>query len=794
MLKEIAGISIEGKCFNAKTDFKLFSNQNKRLSLIYGKNGSGKSTISYAFKCIPNIVPDPFTQLNLISHATTTSFYNELLTNKIFVFNEEYIEQNVKFEKEGLNTVILFGEQSDIQKEIDKINGYYEKNLQYQENKLNPEVEIYCQEKSFLSPEYCKKDLSEKLKSWRNREDSFSSRRSNITQPILTSIINYKSNRNKDEVEELFYNKIKEYELCKKLPPVFNKEIQKIQFNQESENNLIKILAKKIEQKNFSELAQKIHKAILAGFQKRIESAKETFSRENVAICPFCFQKISKEYKENLINNIEQVLNQDVENHKEELINSNLNLTFSNYAEFKPYYEELINNIEKKINQCILIKDEYNKLIIDKQNNIYTPIIQENKKLYIHIQELNSLLQELENKRKKVYEQTSKEKNLIEELSIINIELAALEFKNEIDNYKTVLMKKEALNKKLELCKQTQKNYKDKIDILNAQKADVSIGEKQINAALRYIFFYENRLKITSRDKKYYLEVNGDKVTPNDISIGERNILALAYFFTEIFNGQNYNKIYQDDILIILDDPISSFDVENRIGIISYLRQQIDLIISGNNQSKIIMLSHDIMTFFDFMKTFKELSDTHGGKGKSGEKNSLYDCYELKEKKLTIVADSKNEYKLLIETIYSFATSNYQTCDQSIKIAIGNIMRRALEAFSTFMYNCSIEEITRKDFIKKRLNNYSEYFGNLMYRLVLNQESHSKDLIYKIGNDPHFSGPNTDMQKHHTAKDILLFLYLIDKDHILTCLKDKNSNNDVENTLEEWKKQLSIMK
>ena len=50
------------------------------------------------------------------------------------------------------------------------------------------------------------------------------------------------------------------------------------------------------------------------------------------------------------------------------------------------------------------------------------------------------------------------------------------------------------------------------------------------------------------------------------MSLGERNIIALCYFFTQILSNQDIGKLYQDEELVVIDDPISSFDFENKVG------------------------------------------------------------------------------------------------------------------------------------------------------------------------------------------------------------------------------------
>ena len=53
MLEKIKGLKIKGANFTYLTDINLFKGQNDKIekaTLVYGRNGSGKSTISNAFK------------------------------------------------------------------------------------------------------------------------------------------------------------------------------------------------------------------------------------------------------------------------------------------------------------------------------------------------------------------------------------------------------------------------------------------------------------------------------------------------------------------------------------------------------------------------------------------------------------------------------------------------------------------------------------------------------------------------------------------------------------------------
>lgn len=276
------------------------------------------------------------------------------------------------------------------------------------------------------------------------------------------------------------------------------------------------------------------------------------------------------------------------------------------------------------------------------------------------------------------------------------------------------------------------------------------------------------------KDDKYYLKSNGNNVKPKDISLGERNIIALCYFFTQILTNQEVEKLYQTEELIIIDDPVSSFDFENKVGIISFLRYQINRIVRGNQSSKILLLSHDLETVFHLRKALNEITDSFKQEGKA----LAYRPWELQDRSLALLAIRHNEYVALLKQIYQYADDITNVSSDSI----GNIMRRALEAFSTFNYRKPIEKVMYDSNVMRALGDKSLYFENLMCRLVLHGESHFKERIYSLQDNTNFFMFISDAEKQRTAREILCFMFILNKPHIIACLE----NNDYIQKIQSW--------
>ena len=666
-ISEFSKIIISGNIFN-NTELEFFPNNKKapRICNIYGKNGTGKSTISKGIKSNYENIIVKFKNIQ----------NNELLredADKIYLYNEEFIDANVKTSESGMKTIIMLGEQKDLDDQIDLLNDK-RKLLDKEQQRLNIEKEKFENQNDVCRPKHLRETIEHTLKS------KWASRDKDIKGNIRNSTVQYE-----------FY-----------------------------------------------------------------ETVRTEFSKNDIQFCPYCFQDITT-IKDDIVKSISKILNKDVEEHKQEL------------EELKAKYivlEELdedLNALDEKLvleanNIIAKINEQINIYIIpkidEKIDNIYNPIKEISTNIVELENSLNEIIKKLEDKRIKFNKSIDDKTENKKQLDNLNLKISWYEI---LDDYKSLEIQ-ENLYKKLLLDikinkEELDKNYNEILK-LQSDKQNVKIANDKINLFLEYIFLTKDKLKIEydNNQDTYIVKSHNKDIKPKDLSTGERNIIALCYFFTKILENTNEKDEFRAPCLIILDDPISSFDMENKVGLYTFFRMMFDKIMKNNSESKIINFTHSLETMLNFGKACSDIK-------------SDYILFELQNNQLyDFKYKSRNDYQKMLNEIYNYAMIDNYNIENELDDTIGNTMRKLLESYSTFNYNKGIEELTRNYKILDKLEkeNQRQYYNNFMYRLILNNESHTYDNTRTINFYDYISRE----EKVKTAKSILLLLYLLDKTHL----------------------------
>ena len=244
-----------------------------------------------------------------------------------------------------------------------------------------------------------------------------------------------------------------------------------------------------------------------------------------------------------------------------------------------------VNNVLEK-NSELFSEDTKNKM-----NQIINNSVNDEKKEYF----LNvySKITELYNLISKNQEYTFNDLKKVE-----NVKVLLESRKVNIDLYKeylseNVVLEIQKLNKKIEDAIAKSSELSKEIGILKSKmKCNTKENLSNINDFLN-IAGIEYRITISDDEehvllypKSYDINVQPDKV----LSYGELNAFALALFTCEV------KKL--DDTLIILDDPISSYDSNKKFAILDYL-------FTGKKNLRdktVLMLTHDLEPIIDIYK------------------------------------------------------------------------------------------------------------------------------------------------------------------------------------------------
>ena len=766
MLEKVKGISIRGRCFTSETQFSFYPGSNDRIAIVYGKNGSGKSTISEGFSLVSSGNSSTDISATLLDRSDAPISLTE--ESKIFVFNEKYIDKNVKIDDDGLGTIILLGGQVDLQSDIDRYVKL-EQSAKSDIDKAQTDLDQFDRVSSPISPDYHFARIRNILKSsWASTDAAIKGNKTNskVTDGVIKEICELSVSDTIAQLQSQFDEKKSLLKKVSDLTADYPIPISKIGIAPNFESILCNLLARIVEKPELTGREKLILEAIQNGRQSFVESAQKDFRDASISFCPYCYRPLDEKYKRGLIESINRVLNKDVETHKSELQTVLFPELKEDYTSFSELDSKLVERIMMQKTVCLNLIDRYKAFIKEKENNIYTPLHISPLGLENNLADLNALLMQLEAKRQEFTDAIKKRKDLINNLVLLNKKIAYLQVRQTYRDYQKQIQKREAAKSNLS-AKQNQHNEAvNHLKVLRQQKAKIGLAVNSINNSLDYVLFAHGRLSIELKNEKYYLKSNGKDVKPKDVSLGERNIIALCYFFTEILSNQDVQKLYQDEELVIIDDPVSSFDFENKVGIISFIRYQINRIIKGNANSKVLIFSHDLVTIFDFNKAMDEICQSTKGIAKINA-TTFYPA-ELYNSNLRRFTKRRSEYGELLGIIYHYANGE----NDDNKIAIGNMMRRVLEAFSTFTYRKSIEDVLCTPSVLETLGDRSVYFENLMCRLVLHGESHFEEQVYNLHNDANFYEFISDSEKQRTARDILCFMYLLNNHHVEAYLKD----------------------
>lgn len=417
------------------------------------------------------------------------------------------------------------------------------------------------------------------------------------------------------------------------------------------------------------------------------------------------------------------------------------------------------------------IAEIINNEIDEKIKNVYSTNEYTIHNFTIQLNKVNGVIDSINKKINEYNKDIIEYKNNFNELLMCNKESTyfdIIEQRKNLNKLKEEMVKAEnddkASNKFIEECE-------NKIKELNNQKSNTGIALEEINKLLAYVFSSQKRLvlKPSSDPQKYNIYSKGRKIKLNKLSVGERNIISLCYFFEKMKSECRVNDYFKNEMLLVIDDPVSSFDYENKLGIMSFLKRMCKEINDGNQNSKIIFLSHEFEICVGLQKILSDL------KIKCQTK-------ELKDRQLINLNSTKfSNYGNLLVNVYEYASEQRDDTE----FLYGNLIRKTVEAYSNFNYKMAAHDFVVSPEILNKIKNekLKTYFDSRMNKLVFNAESHTQDISHQLP-DAFDLQQYSSSDQIQTAKDVLVFLDEIDHTHIAHYLQ---SITGALGNIEKWK-------
>ncbi|RYX79588.1 hypothetical protein EON71_00820 [bacterium] len=232
----------------------------------------------------------------------------------------------------------------------------------------------------------------------------------------------------------------------------------------------------------------------------------------------------------------------------------------------------------------------------------------------------------------------------------------------------------------------------NKNKLLEAQLKSVIAGQRELNDFIKKILNRDDiTIEVTSDDK--FIFKRGDKVAEN-FSEGEKTAISFGYFLVSLESLHRDKKL--KDIIIFIDDPISSLDSNHIAQIYSlinsfFFRQNEDPQDPNKfvNCFKQLFISTYNFDFFTFLKDSNRIN-------KKDKEYYFVKKLSKDESEIQTLPKSlknyKSEYIYLFQIIFHFFENGCQESDDKL-ILIPNALRRFLEIYTLLKLPGSSDEV-----------------------------------------------------------------------------------------------------
>ena len=680
MIKKIKRIKQFGifEDFTAIPDLADFPTFN----LLYGWNGSGKTTLSKLLHLLETKTADPEFpnfELELVAADDTVTRQNSLagFKDRVFVFNQPFVEENIDWKKQGAKSIVVIAEDK-----IEDRNTYFDI-----KDKQLPSKRQTSSDKENLH------SASEKEK-----EDFLTAMARSLKQSL--QLIDTKDNRylNYDKGKLRKFVADNEADLKVGLSPLTSTELEQLRMKvspvqkpvidfayaeltkqtwMEAEKRINGLLGTSIVSESIDRLQQH------ADLNTWVEQGLQLHRIYESGNCEFCGAKLEKDRisaLEKHFNAAYADLMKRLTGAREWLEKQSLDGRILDsgvlFEEFQSAYLSAAGDLSAAIAKLKAYIVDMDVALVNKMASPFDnsqPTISGVESIVAEIlicrTKLLGIIDEHNQKSKNFQTEVVNSKNILE-LHYVAEAIKEKKYFELVDRIEVERLAKEAAAAEVT-------TLQSELAKLEASLANVAKGAERFNQQLHsFLGRPDISLEYDAAAKGYKIMRTGTKRAAANLSEGEKTAIAFVYFTIKL--TENGNKV--EDSIVVVDDPISSFDSNHLFHSLAFLKTACE------KAKQLFILTHNF-------QYFKLVRDWIINKNKKGLRKSAVYAIEIEKgaPRRAVIHNAHpsllnygSEYHYLFKKLHEFKETPHLDVDQAYQVA--NYGRKLLEAFFSFKH------------------------------------------------------------------------------------------------------------
>ena len=362
MFENFKKITIKGGCFENDTELELFKKDS--VSVVYGRNGSGKSTIAHSIENLLKPDEEKSADYTVSSDVAIPDDKKQ----SVFIFDEDFVREQVRVEKDGINTIVMLGEQVELDEQIAKKKEELTKKEE-EYGKLDEERKKYDNAGENISPLYYFNKLRDALRAedgWAEIDRQVKGNRvmSRITDDVITTLMGL-------EEPPDTYEQLRERVMADLNLYLQSENAQAVVWAKpevtlpDTLDGLSELLVKPLDAPPLNEREQRLITMLAMHPQHSTQETRQMIE-EGWPFCPLCLREIDEKDKTAITQTLTDILNKEADEY-EGLLRQAMEV-FADSVTPLPEFSGGLN--EKELNSAQTARNNLNRIVAAVRDKI----------------------------------------------------------------------------------------------------------------------------------------------------------------------------------------------------------------------------------------------------------------------------------------------------------------------------------------------------------------------------------------------------------------------------------------